>query len=202
MKKNIVRKEVAELIDSIKQHSDEIGYQKRIPQLELELMLNKIKKLYEKSIIYNYLNSIENELNDRPHVIEKDKNAPAVTIQKPESEIPHPIEIPSASKVEIPVSPKVEIPATPKPESRPATHGSLVKSIRQGIGLNEKIMFIKQLFNGDSVMYESVITELENAQSVPEAQQILDRHKDHYRWMADNPSYHVLQQLVKRRFSA
>ena len=57
MEKSKIRKEIAALIDSIKEHSDNIGENKQIPQLELEMILNKIKKLYEKSIIFNHLNS-------------------------------------------------------------------------------------------------------------------------------------------------
>src|ERR1035437_5958559 len=58
MEKSKIRKEIAALIDSIKEHSDNIGDKKHIPQLELEMILNKIKKLYEKSIVFNHLNSV------------------------------------------------------------------------------------------------------------------------------------------------
>ncbi len=56
MDKNILREEITVLIDSIKEHSDKITAYERINQLELELILSKIKKLYEKSIVFNYLN--------------------------------------------------------------------------------------------------------------------------------------------------
>lgn len=59
MNKYAVRKEIAALIDSIKTHSDTIGTRKQIPQIELELILHKIEKLYQKSIVFNYLNSID-----------------------------------------------------------------------------------------------------------------------------------------------
>lgn len=59
MNKYAVRKEIAALIDSIKTHSDAIGTRKQIPQIELELILHKIEKLYQKSIVFNYLNSID-----------------------------------------------------------------------------------------------------------------------------------------------
>ncbi len=59
MNKYAVRKEIAALIDSIKSHSDTIGTRKQIPQIELELILHKIEKLYQKSIVFNYLNSID-----------------------------------------------------------------------------------------------------------------------------------------------
>ena len=57
MEKLKIRKEIAILINSIKEHSDNIGDQEHIPQLELEMILKKITKLYEKSIVFNHLHS-------------------------------------------------------------------------------------------------------------------------------------------------
>ncbi len=71
MNKSTIRKEIAVLIDSIKEHSDNIGENKHIPQLELEMILNKIKKLYEKSIVFNHLNSLPAEIPQEPVIIEK-----------------------------------------------------------------------------------------------------------------------------------
>jgi hypothetical protein len=59
MDKKVLRREITVLIDSIKEHSDKITPLERINQLELELILSKIKKLYEKSIVFNYLNDSE-----------------------------------------------------------------------------------------------------------------------------------------------
>jgi hypothetical protein len=52
-----MRKEITELIDNIKQHSDELTDKEHIPQLELELIVSKIEKLYKKSIEFNYVYS-------------------------------------------------------------------------------------------------------------------------------------------------
>ena len=49
-----MRKEITELIDNIKLHSDELTEKPHIPQLELELIVSKIEKLYKKSIIFNF----------------------------------------------------------------------------------------------------------------------------------------------------
>jgi hypothetical protein len=55
MDSRIIREEITALINNIKSHSDNVSDYERIPQLELELILSKIKKLYEKSVIFNYL---------------------------------------------------------------------------------------------------------------------------------------------------
>lgn len=136
MNKYTVRKEIAALIDSIKQHSDSIGYNRQIPQLELELILHKIEKLYEKSIIFNYLNAIEDQ--EAPDTLTKDIAEATATVHQPvikteEEKKPAPQEIPQVKALEekpvivpekkivaeekeqpkIPVQP--EIPQTPIP---------------------------------------------------------------------------------------
>jgi hypothetical protein len=48
-----IRQEITTLINSIKEHYDTIGDKNRVPQLELNVILSKITKLYEKSIVFN-----------------------------------------------------------------------------------------------------------------------------------------------------
>lgn len=131
MDKKQIRKEIAVLINSIKEHSDSIGDKEHIPQLELELILHKIEKLYQKSIVFNHLNSlpevpvvkvvpvtpVETPKAELPKVETPTIEAP--TIETPKAEIPK-IEIP---KVEVPetITPKIETPAPepPKAELKP-----------------------------------------------------------------------------------
>jgi hypothetical protein len=54
MEINKLRKEITQLIDNIKDHSDYLSDFERIPQVELEMILVKIKKLYERTIIFNH----------------------------------------------------------------------------------------------------------------------------------------------------
>lgn len=60
-RKQIVLKEILGLIDSIKDHADDLEWNNHIPQIELEFISSKIAKLYEKSIILNFLNTFEDE---------------------------------------------------------------------------------------------------------------------------------------------
>ena len=60
-----MRKEITELIDSIKEHSDELTDRPHIPTLEFELMLAKVEKLYKQLAIFNhYYSALETESND------------------------------------------------------------------------------------------------------------------------------------------
>jgi hypothetical protein len=59
--KKAILKEIEVLIRSIKVHYDNIENEYRIPTIELELITSKIRKLHEKSIIYNHLHYLEEE---------------------------------------------------------------------------------------------------------------------------------------------
>jgi hypothetical protein len=76
--KKAILKEIEVLIRSIKVHYSSIETEHRIPTIELELITSKIRKLHEKSIIYNHLHYVEEEQlagtrrNKIDHLIFKD----------------------------------------------------------------------------------------------------------------------------------
>lgn len=61
-RKQIVLNEILQLIGSIKEHADDLEWNNHIPQIELEFISSKIAKLYEKSIVLNFLNTFEDDL--------------------------------------------------------------------------------------------------------------------------------------------
>lgn len=67
-----MRKEITDLIDNIKLHSDELTEKPHIPQLELELIASKIEKLYKKSIEFNYEYSLLNRERKETKAVEKE----------------------------------------------------------------------------------------------------------------------------------
>lgn len=60
--KNEVRKEIAALIDRIKEQSDRIGTQREIPQSELDVILHRIEELHRRTIVWSYLNTLPEEV--------------------------------------------------------------------------------------------------------------------------------------------
>jgi hypothetical protein len=60
-RKQIVLNEILHLIGSIKEHADDLEWNNHIPQIELEFISSKIAKLYEKSIVLNFLNTFEDD---------------------------------------------------------------------------------------------------------------------------------------------
>jgi hypothetical protein len=61
MNKKELQLEIEQLIQSIKLHYHRIDEEVRIPTIELELITAKIRKLYEKSILFNHLHYLEEQ---------------------------------------------------------------------------------------------------------------------------------------------
>jgi len=72
-----------------------------------------------------------------------------------------------------------------------------IKSIWDGIGINDRILFVRELFENDSSMFETAVTALNQLSTIQEAVNYL---KMNFKWRKTEASQHFLI-LVKRRFT-
>jgi hypothetical protein len=205
MDKKQIRKEIAVLINSIKEHSDNIGEKEHISQLELELILSKIEKLYKKSIVFNFLNS------------EKDNSKTTREIAKDETPVP-------PAKTEIKqepvkgvdlfgseVVPQEKVKSEKKPEKKEVAkeekaapvivHKPSVSDIRGAIGINDKFRFANELFNGNIQEYEIAISQLNSAETLASAMEYFMNIQQLYNWDNENECVKSLYEIVERRYS-
>jgi hypothetical protein len=213
MSKSSIRKEIAALINSIKEHSDNIGDKEHIPQLELELILHKIEKLYQKSIVFNHLNSTpeaQPEKKQEP-VIEKKitetqpepKKEPVTTetnkiVDLFGSEVPPAAEKPKVEK-------KIEKKEEKKPEQQPVVVKSVQKpaipDLSKAIGLNDKFLFANELFEGSVQEFSIAIQQLNTAETIESAMEYINSLQQLYEWDMEKESVKRLIDLVDRRYS-
>jgi hypothetical protein len=77
-----------------------------------------------------------------------------------------------------------------------------VKDLRKAIGINDRYVFISELFRGDEAMYERSIKTINNFRILPEAEYWMERElKLKLGWDDTRESAKHFFQLVKRRFS-
>ena len=77
-----------------------------------------------------------------------------------------------------------------------------VKDLRKAIGINDRFLFINDLFRGDENMYERCIKTINSFNIYAEAEYWITRElKVKLGWKDDQPSAQQFYQLVKRRFS-
>jgi hypothetical protein len=77
-----------------------------------------------------------------------------------------------------------------------------IKDLRKGIGVNDKFLFINELFRGDEGLYERSIKTINAFNILPEAEYWINRElKIKLGWSDDKEVVQYFYQLVKRRFS-
>ena len=77
-----------------------------------------------------------------------------------------------------------------------------VKDLRKAIGINDKFLFINDLFRGDESVYDRSIKTINSFNIYAEAEYWINRElKVKLGCPNDNPSVDHFYQLVKRRFS-
>jgi hypothetical protein len=90
-----------------------------------------------------------------------------------------------------------------KPELSDSLQDSAIKDLRKGIGVNDRFLFINELFRGDEVMYERSIKTINGFTIFPEAEYWIKRElKLKLAWHDANPVVKQFDQLIRRRFSA
>lgn len=76
-----------------------------------------------------------------------------------------------------------------------------LRDIRKAIGLNDRYIFITELFRGDEAMYERSLKTINHFSIYPEAEFWIQRElKLKLGWQEDHPFVKQFDQLVRRRF--
>jgi hypothetical protein len=77
-----------------------------------------------------------------------------------------------------------------------------IKDLRKAIGINDRYLFINDLFRGDEAMYERSIKTINSFTILPEAEYWIKRElKTKLGWIDADTTVIHFDQLVKRRFS-
>jgi len=77
-----------------------------------------------------------------------------------------------------------------------------IKELKKGIGINDRFLFVQELFRGDETMYERSIKTIDGFAIFPEAQFWIQLElKLKIGWNEDSATVKHFDQLVKRRFS-
>ncbi len=91
------------------------------------------------------------------------------------------------------------------PTEKPAVADSLqmssINDLREAIGINDKFLFINELFNGDLERYNKVIDELNSFSGYSGAQTYLTELQVQYQWKENGQAYQKLNILLERKFA-
>ncbi len=80
--------------------------------------------------------------------------------------------------------------------------GHPIKDLKRAIGVNDRYVFISELFRGDEVMYERSLKTINGFRIYAEAEYWIERElKVKLGWLDNNEASKQFYHLVKRRFS-
>ena len=217
MDRNTIRKEIVTLVSSIKNQSDILANEKYPSQLDLELFLHKVEKLYQKSIVFNHLSLFdgfeESETEVKPAIPESapvNNETIQQTILSPppilHMETTTPV-ISTETKPVIPGSPVDEtIPETkpPKkeeraPEASPAKRS--IADLKSSIGINDKFQFTNELFKGNMQEFNIAVEQLNASETLDSAMAYIGGLKRLYGWDEEHETVKRLLNLIERRYN-
>ena len=215
------------LIDNIKVQSKMINENEIMAQAEAETMLRNAGQLYEKAVIFNYLNSIRGEretkeFDEIPETIKSvqeetiiEQASEAIEEQKETSETLETVQEPKSVEVtpevldlfgdEISASEKQktekekEIKEEAKPKEK--TTQPPISDIKSSIGINDKFQFANELFQENMGEYTTAINQFNSAENLESALVYFESLQKLYRWDSENETVIRLLDIVHRRFS-
>ena len=74
------------------------------------------------------------------------------------------------------------------------------QDLRNGIGINEKFLFVNELFSGKLMEYNKAIDLLDKCASMEESLLVLSQMKINNEWTDDSNAFGLLSELVRKRF--
>ncbi|WP_298300608.1 hypothetical protein [Hydrotalea sp.] len=91
---------------------------------------------------------------------------------------------------------------TEKKELAATLQEAPIKDLRKAIGINDRYLFVNELFQGDENLFEKSIKTINGFTLYPEASFWIEKElKQKLNWQDDNETVVAFYQLVKRRFS-
>lgn len=208
-----IRKELTDLVDKLKEQSDNVSQMSHVPSLEIHVMMARVNRLYEKAVLYKHILESEKMKID----IQAELSVPEQTPPPAEQPVPIPPPIETIEPVQAPpppppttTPPLAEKKATPE-QSAPKVPADIlmadilsrkpIPSIKKALGINERYLFANELFGGKQDLLMQAIEEieqqstLENAMGIVQAKWALT-----YTWDLENPQVVAFLKIIERRF--
>jgi hypothetical protein len=80
--------------------------------------------------------------------------------------------------------------------------GSPVRDLRKAIGINDRYVYINELFRGNEAMFDRALKTLNDFSILPEAEYWIQRElRIKLGWKDEEPAVQQFLQLIRRRFS-
>ena len=215
MTKEQLGKEIKDLVRSIKTHYTFVEDEDRIPLIELELITSKIRKLYEKSVIFNFLNSPDEDFlsMERSRKLSIKSNFEKINKEialEPKIEAVH---VNKSTGDKLNVEKEIAEIVANEPTSKPiltqqvsvldiksSSVNKVYKDLKLLVGINDKFLLINNLFSRSDQEYKESIEKLSALQSFDESIEFLAQLASQKAWNTESYAYVRLLQIIEKRY--
>lgn len=260
MNRQSIHQQIDLLINALKEQHEQFRHNKgSIPQMELDLMLQNTRQLYEAILLLNHNNALSSldevkaavtqRILAEKRMIEKKSDEPkketlkaaeTIVIETKKEEVHHAnveevmtkadVNQTSESKKEKTIKPKrlsggvnaslfedmhtladkfedeetLHEHIAAKASSKTVAenlHRKPIKDLKAAIGINEKFLFINQLFDGNLQDYSTAVEKLNSSNDLNSAKQFIAAElASRFNWTNDDEHVNHFMDLVERRF--
>ncbi|MDQ3112064.1 MAG: hypothetical protein M3R17_19440 [Bacteroidota bacterium] len=159
-------------------------------KIETLACLNEVEE--EKTVIIPLVPEIKPQENSFPGISFTHKDVPTFP------EVKQPEIVPVIEKSTPPI-PEVRIQEVVAPTPPPAA--KTFPELKSFIGFNEKLMFVRSLFNASGSDYENAVAQLNSCASYKDAETVLNNFSSANKWSPEAEPVQVFYSIVKRRFA-
>ncbi len=211
MDRNTIKKEIIALVDSIKKQSDTHSNEKYPSQLDLELFLHKVEKLYQKSIVFNHLSLFESfeetDIDTKREVINHSTDeklreiTPTIEVKEKDSIVQ--TSVPASETANNPVSDiRKETPVSipDKVHAENPSKKSSLPDLKLQIGLNDKFQFANELFKENMQEFNIAIEQLNASETIDSAMNYIRDLKNLYEWDEESETVQRLLSVIEKRY--
>lgn len=195
-----IRKELTNLVDKLKEQSDNVSNMEHVPSLEINVMMARVNRLYEKAVLYKHILIAEESLKEQVPALSFSSNEPLTPVIETIVE-------PSAPTLKNENNTNLSTQATKSetkiPEKRKGSllEGAPISNIKKYLGINERYLFANELFKGKMEELMNAIDEIEKQSSFENAQGLIKtKWANSYQWDEDNAQVISFYKIVERRF--
>jgi hypothetical protein len=219
MNKDIIKAELQDLLEAINEQFEIFKeYEDKIPRIEYDIIRDNVRKFYDD--LHRLKNIYENpesrpDVKRVPHVHEPVVKEPPPPPDKPmktaETEIlkevtPKPASRKPAKPADVDLfageEPTFSIRLREARDKSLGPKGSPEKSreLKSSIGINEKFMFINELFDGNLKEYNDAIEVLGGFETLNDASEYLDLLKKRHFWDTGSRAFKKLSEIVAKKY--
>jgi len=222
MNKNILKEEIQWLLEAIQEQFGIIrGYEEKIPRIELDILMENIRKLYEKVQML--------ERSGDPFTFYEHKTLEVIREKYGKEALEEDLpggELPGKDFTEKPGIPQKEKREPKKPETPaeadlfsdqgagfteklkqarekslgPKVRSAAPESLKASISINEKFLFINELFDGNLRDYNENIETLNGFADLAAALDYLDLLRQKNLWDTQGNAFKRLKELLESKF--